>query len=204
MIAGMMAIDGRFPLWRECLTSLTCQCDKVVILLDLRGLDESKMSASQITKDAHNIANDCGIHVVSEYYHWNRWNWREALLLYVNQFTPEIVLCPDQDEQYTDGLEDDLDRLRDSDHSGLMFRYHAPLPTMDGSDPCEGAPYPTYPGMPHMKAFKWRKGLSYAKYTGFARITNYSAPEHHLAAQSEIMHYCCWTPEMRAGKDFKW
>lgn len=201
MIAGMMAIDGRFPLWENCLESLLGLSDKVVIRLDGNSIPDPECFERLLRRgygdkiDAVMISDE----------EWNRWNWREDLLRMLDDLKPDIVLHPDQDEQFQPDVWDDIVRLRESQALALMFSYHAPLPTADGSDPCEGMPYPAYPGEPHMKAFKWLSTLTYKDYRGWAQVTNYADQGVlKLAAQSKILHYCCWTPEMRAAKDWKW
>ena len=197
MILGMMAIDGRFKLWKQCLTALTNLADQTLVLIHDHG--EIDVNATAVA------AQNCGAdYTLAKQYHWNRWNWREFMLGQADWLKPELILCPDQDEQFGTGFWDDIRRFRESDKLGLMFGYHAPLPTVDGVDPCIGAPWPTYPGLPHMKAFKWRASLTYKNYTGFARVTNYADPKYHLQARSEMMHYCAWDEEMRKGKDWKW
>ena len=206
MIAGMMAIDGRFELWKQCLVSLAGMCDEVVIRLDGPAAEGEEFHNAIYTMCGHKI-HSIGFAKNA----WNRWNWRESMLREVDKLEPEIVLCPDQDEMFKlsfrdgEGIMDDIEALRASDKQGLMFSYHSPMPTCDGAPALPpDAPYATYPGAPHMKAFKWQPGLSYKDYTGFARVTNYAHPKHHLAANSKIMHYCCWTEAMRKGKDWKW
>lgn len=202
MILGTMAIDGRFPLWKQCCNALTNLADETLVLMDQKAFEADKRDIKQTVSELQSM---CGVdRVLIREYDWNRWNWREIMLREADLLQPEIILCPDQDEQFSTGFWDDIRRSRESDALGLMFGYHAPLPTCDGVDPCAGAPYPTYPGLPHMKAYKWRAGLTYENYTGFARVTNYAEPKHHMAAESKIMHYCAWNEEMRKGKDWKW
>ncbi len=201
MIAGMMAIDGRFPLWENCLDSLLLYADGVVVRVEDVHLNDDDRYALHDKLSVYG-SDIMAIHAAFE--PWNRWNWREEMLRRLDDVAPELVLCPDQDEQFQPAVRDDLDRLRGSEYKALMFSYVSPMPTADGVDPCAGMPYPTYPGMPHMKAFMWREGLTYKDYTGFARISNYASPDNHMAADSQIMHYCAWTPDLRAGKEWKW
>lgn len=202
MIAGMMAIDGRFPLWENCLDSLMQHAELAVVRID----DTQPASITDLLRDKLATAYPDRINVFGSDEPWNRWNWREEMLRALDGVKPNVVLAPDQDEQFDPvGLSDDLARLRDSQRMALMFDYHAPMPTSDGSPALPAdSPYATYPGSPHMKAFKWIKALTYKDYNGYARVTNYSDPRYHLAAKSTIMHYCCWTKDMRKEKDWKW
>ena len=132
---------------------------------------------------------------------WNRWNWREEMLRKLDHVAPDLVLCPDEDERFGVTLQDDIDAFMASDRNAMMFSYHTPMPTDDGRVLFDGRPYP---GMPHMKAFKWSKGLTYRPYQGFARVTNYAAPGMHYHAKTKIWHYCCYTQEMRDKHEMKW
>ncbi len=188
MILGMMSLGaptcgGQFPLWAECLASLRDLCDALVIRWDSHTGDPA-------VRDA--VPAICGTKLAALILgrsRWNRFNWRESMLREADKFAPGLILTPDQDEQFEPGIRDDLATLLASDRGALVFRYR--MVTADG------AVVPVYPSMPHMKAFKWRPGLSYRPYRGFARIAAYADRRQQLAAGSRILHYCYYTPELR-------
>jgi glycosyltransferase involved in cell wall biosynthesis len=187
IVAGIMAIAPEFfPLWKRCLASLAQRCDKLYVRVDLNHLggvtlDEIRSAAGERL---------CGIMASTE--GWNRWNWREDLLRMLDRADCDIVLCPDQDEEFGEEFDADLKAFYVSGKDGMMIDFVCP--TDDGSA------VEKYPGKPHMKAFRWRKGLTYRNYQGFARLTDYASAAHHWQAASKLTHLCFLTPEMRSAK----
>ncbi len=201
MIVGLMAIgsarlrdpegrcaDGVFPFYKECLGSLCQLADRVIVRWDVRCRDiEAYMGIQEVCQEK---LADLIIGVSK----WNRWNWREILLRRIDTLglAPTLVLTSDQDEQFSEGVKDDLDRLLASDRKALMFKYEMVT--------CDGANVPLYPGEAHMKAYKWQPGLSYRGYRFHAQVTNYARRDLRLAARSKVKHLRYYTPELRAGR----
>ena len=185
--------------WLDTILAMHAICDHLVVRIDPRFTG----SAASADEFCHDLYADSGISFDSyiSTLEWNRWNWREEMLRRLDDVKPDLVLCPDEDEIFGAGLADDIAAFMDSDKLGMMFAYHAPLPTADGAVLFDGKPYP---GLPHMKAFKWREGLTYEDYTGFARVTNYVDKGCHYHAKTQIWHYCCWSPEQRETHEMKW
>jgi len=190
MILGMMSIGastcgGQFPLWGQCLLSLCDLSDKVIVRWDSRNGDPTIKDA------AIELCGDKLASLIVGVERWNQFNWRESMLREIDrrQLTPNIVLTPDQDEEFGSQVKEDLARLEASRYLALMFRYE--MVTADN------ASVPIYPRMPHMKAFKWQPGLTYRPYRGFAMIRNYVAQKYRLSAVSKMRHYCFYTPELR-------
>lgn len=193
-IAGMMSLGastsgGTFPFWRGPLEAMRDLCDVVVVRWDARTGDPA-------VRDL--IPAICGNKLHALIIGQARWNgcfWRESMLRAVDQTRPTLVLTPDQDEEFAPEVREDLARLLRSDRQALMFRYK-----MITSD---GAKVEINPTRPHMKAFKWRTGLSYMPYRGYARVHNYASKHDHLLAKSRIRHYCYCTPELREAYRLK-
>ena len=126
--------------------------DRVIVRWDVRCRDiEAYMGIQEVCQEK---LADLIIGVSK----WNRWNWREILLRRIDTLglAPTLVSTSDQDEQFSEGVKDDLDRLLASDRKALMFKYEMVT--------CDGANVPLYPGEAHMKAYKWQPGLSYRGY----------------------------------------
>lgn len=189
MILGMISLYN-FPFAHFAVHNLQQHCDRIIIRCDGKGDNTAQGMA---IKEARNPI------VFVDGSEWNRWNWREQMLRKADDIKPELILCPDEDEIYGTGIEQDIATLMQSDARSMFFGY-APLPTADGAVMFDGKPYP---GAPHMKAFKWEEGLTYTDYQGYARVTNY-VDKPSVLGKSKILHYCAYTEKLRAGKDWKW
>jgi hypothetical protein len=108
---------------------------------------------------------------------------------------PEIVLVPDEDEEFGPYLELDIERLRRSKYPQMAFAYEYPMPTEDGWN---GRDKP-YPSKPHVKAYKWRPGLTYHPYKRRARLSNFGKDDYILG-HSRMRHLCFWNEEIREMK----
>ena len=194
-VAGLMAIGpskraGVNPSWRRCLASLAAHCDTVHVRLDCHAMPaEQWRPIYEILPDV--LTGKLG-EVVLGRERWNAWNWREDLLRSLDRVSPSLVLFPDADEEFALDFERDLERLRASDRTALQFAYQ--MATEDNAE------VPVYPRHRHMKAFKWRTGLSYAGYRGYAAVTQYASSRYHLAAIGDIVHYCYYTEALRSAR----
>lgn len=191
-IAGIVAIN-RFPLYRMILPELTRHCDKVFFRFDSTNGDP------EIARTLPEIVGVEKVGGVLMAEGWRPPDWREECLRMVDEYQPDMVLCPDEDEVFGDTLDDELTAFYVSDKQGMMFRYD-PLMTDDGRIIHQALPYPSEP---HMKAFKWRSGLSYFPYHGQAKISAYFRPETHWSAQTRIRHYCAYTEGLEKVKQWR-
>ena len=189
MIAGMMAIS-RFPYWEQCLRELMRYCDKVYIRFD--GNNGDPAICNQIERVCGEKLGRCYITNAA----WVPPEWREDCLKLVAECKPDIVLCPDQDEIFGEGFDKELEQFASSEKKAMMFDYFQ----LEGDRMRiinSGIPYPREP---HMKAFKWEKGLSYFPYHGNGKISKYFSDSCQWKANTKIRHLCCYTPEMEARK----
>jgi len=183
----------RFPLWRKSFDALCEICDEVYVRFDflngdpeimreLAKVNPTKVPAVTVSKDA-----------------WTPPDWREECLRMLDGSDADIVLCPDEDEVFGPGLLEELEEFYKSDRQGMMFSYE-PLAARDGRVINEDQPYPPEP---HMKAFKWKKGLSYFPYHGNAVISAYVSAACRWNARTKIVHYAAYTPKLEAGKRWR-
>jgi hypothetical protein len=96
-------------------------------------------------------------------------------------------------------MAEELKHFYASDKKCMMFDYE-PLVTDDNRIVNDGVPYPPDP---HCKAYKWAKDISYFPYHGDGKIAQYRDPACHWKAITKIKHYCCYTKEMEASKQFR-
>ena len=190
-MVGVMAISN-FPFYARCLKALCGLVDEVHIRFDgltgdpeifreLEGVCDGKLAGVQIAQQP-----------------WHPPEWREDMIRMLDSVKPDIVLCPDQDEEFGPGFADELQEFWRSDKDAMMIAYE-PLVTRDGSAVNGGHPYPP---KPHMKAFKWNPGLSYFPWHKQARVARYLDPATHWQAKTKLLHYACYTPGLAAMK--KW
>jgi len=200
MTAGLMAIY-RFPYAAYTAQQLGRLCDKVYLRFDNKGdraiLDQVEAVLEQDDKLGGIIASDA------------EWNWhvfRQELIRTLDDVAPALVLFPDEDEVFPAAqMRADIAGFTASDKRGMMFGYHAPMPTDDGALLFDGLAYPT--GRQNsrlMKAYKWQAGLTYLPYHGYTRVTNYIDPACYYTAETEILHYSHWTAELRARHKMNW
>lgn len=187
MIVGLMALC-RFPFYDSCLRELLKLVDKVYLRFDGMVGD---------IKIYQSIEEICGKKLGDVFVSKSEWNafiWREELLRMLDSVKPEIVLFPDEDEVFGKGIRDDIRRFRKSDKQQLAFNYEYPAPSIDGWKHKK-----PYPSEPHIKAYKWKEGLTYIPYKKRASLSNYGK-HHYKMAKSKILHYCFYTPQLRKEK----
>lgn len=189
-ILTMVALN-KFPLWRKTIDQAMAISDMIVVRYDGGG-DPS------ILKSLDAVCGD-KLKRVGIINGWRFPDWREECLRLCDEFEPDIVLCPDEDEVFEDSIVDELKAFYFSEKKGMFFEY-TPLETDDGRVVNNGVPYPPDP---HMKAFKWRKGLSYFPYHGNATIAQYCNKADHWQAKTKIKHYCCWRKPWQDRKRFR-
>ena len=189
---AMIALN-KFPMWKQTFSQMLNICDGIVVRWDgvsgdpgvLKELDSfcgGKLKKVMIAREA-----------------WRCPQWREDCLRLLDEFAPDVVLCPDEDEVFGEDIAEELKAFWYSDKQGVMFDYES-LVTDDGHTVNAGMPYPPDP---HMKAFKWQKGLSYFPYHGNATIAQYCNENTHWKAKTKIKHYCCFRKEWEQRKHFR-
>lgn len=194
-IASVIALC-RSPLFEDTIHQCVRLSDGVVIRFDAKNGDPAILQAAQSL---------CGDKLIKTII-CDGWpivpQWREEGLRALDEFKPDIVLCPDEDEVFAaddDSFKEELKAFWFSEKKGMMFSYN-PLVTKDNRIVNNGVPYPPDP---HMKAYKWAEGLSYYPYHGNAIIAKYCNSASHWNAHCKIDHYCCWTLAMEKSKHWK-
>jgi len=184
MIIGTVAIC-KFPLADLMVENLSKHCDLIVLRFDTINGSEDILAKCK-------AAAQCEVVSFNSSIVWNRWNWRQEMADFASKYKPDFVLCPDEDEMFADNFELDLNNFKESDKNMMMFDYQ--MATDDNRS------VPKYPGARHMKAYRWRPGISFRPYRGYA-MANFKESYHQgFMAQERINHYCFFTPEMQATK----
>lgn len=196
-IAGVMAISD-FPLWRKCFDAMSAVADEIYVRFDGRNGDPEIMrELYRMTEQP--VSKIRRVFVSSD--PWRVPQWREDCISLAAEGKPDIIICPDQDEIIGDNPEDfrrELEAFWKSDKKTMRFKY-LPLITVDNRIVNNGVPYPVEP---HIKAFKWKDGLSYFPYHGNGMPARYvNAPVWD--AETRISHYCCWTKAMESRKHWR-
>ena len=193
-VSAIIAL-GSFPYWRNTIHKLAEIADEIYVNWDKNVGDPEILRF---------IEKECGDKLGGVCITESPWqcpNWREECMRLLDDVPdseiPDIVVCPDQDEVYGDGIMDDLMRLHLSEKDSMQFHYDA-LPSSDGRVINEGVPYPPDP---HVKAFKYRRGLSYLPYHGDGKVAQYH--NSIITAKSKIKHYTAYTPAMEAVKPWR-
>lgn len=187
MIVGLMALC-RFPYYKKCLCDLLTLADKVYLRFD--GVTGDRAIYDKLPEICGDKLGD--IYLSSS--EWNAFIWREELIRMLDGVKPELVLFPDEDESFGQGIEEDIRRFRKNKKRQLAFNYAFPAPTVDGWQW-----HKPYPAEPHIKCYKWESGLTYIPYTKRASLTKYGKLDFKMA-KSKILHYCFYTPELRKNK----
>lgn len=186
--AGLMALKD-FPLAPDCFRDLCRRVDLVTLWVD-RHADKRIVAATIAAKPP-----GCRLTTIRSRAKWNRWNWREEMIRSLDdvRLRPSYVLALDSDETFGDGFDSDFSDFRASGKDLMLFGYE--MATADGRE------VPRYPRAAHCKAFRWRRGLSYQPYRGYAKPTLPGGAEPTVyRAESRIRHLCFWTAEMEAEK----
>lgn len=190
MIVGQMSLF-RFPMWRECLADLASHVDALYLRVDMRGdinISEAMNVANEASTRGHTIC------VRQSNLKWNVWNWREEMLRMLDDVKPDIVLTCDEDEKFGPEVEKDIVYLMASEVQQVAFGYEYPMPSVDGWKP-EGRNKP-FPSTPHVKAFKWRPGLTFKGYRGRGFLPKYHK-KNYVIGESKMLHYCWYNEEIR-------
>lgn len=197
-VAGLIWLYD-FPLWRTSLLNMLRVCDEVYVWFDGKHGDTEILAG--VTADARCFDKIKGV-LVSDL-EWGTADklgpFHDEALRMLDGVKPDIVALWSQDETYgdVDLYKQDLVDLFHSDKDALMVHCDYPMPVDHGEPPFRGRPYPP---CPHMRAYKWKPGLTYIPYQGYCRVTNYADPKHHMMAKAKYTHWCMFTKEMRDSK----
>lgn len=125
------------------------------------------------------------------------YTWHEESIRMLDEVKPDVVICLDDDEMFDRDPRPDIEKFMASDKDAMMISY-TPLPSDDGRTIINGA---AFPPCPHMKIYKWKPGLTYKPYQGYARVTDYAHDQSkHFYPEVKIKHYCMFTKEMEVQK----
>ena len=173
---------GGFELYHRSLRTLADLCSDVIIRMDLRrGLPLSELPKGPKW------------HLFPAKQKWDRGGYHEELLREVDNLglQPDVIVALDDDESFNDDetAKRDCARLVAGEGWQCWFGY-GKMPNWDFED------LPIYPLSPHVKAFRWRPGLSYLPYVGRDQVASLVG-ETSIIGEAKIAHWCCWTPELR-------
>lgn len=182
MIAGMTTIHN-FPLDLYCVLDLVLRVDTLVLWFDVPYTYRRAAFEDLLNTHGKHLQH---VEIIESKESWSPNTFREPQLRALDNIKPTYVLQPDTDETFGPGFSEDLDRLHMSGKDMMMFDYN--MPTIDNMY------VEKQPRARHCKAFKWRKGLTFKPYRGFAMPTGLDTKYNAI---SRIQHYCCYTPELQ-------
>jgi hypothetical protein len=177
----------------ECLADLLPRVQALVIWIDQRFASRRGEFRALIREHGRHLEVAKILDASQKWRSCSGWIWREPLMRALDDVRPSYVLQPDSDEKFGPGFEADFAAFRESVRDLLLFDYQ--MPTSDG------AWVPTVPKARHVKAIRWRPGLTFNPYRGFGR------PNGKLTeakAESRILHYCFYSPEIQLAKCAKY
>jgi hypothetical protein len=188
MIVGTMAIYD-FPLAHSMLWKLSLHVDALVVRWDSRTTEEQRKRCKDALTDIKKPFREFQSPRI-----WNRFNWRNELLMASRYFKPNILINLDHDEAFKDDLvfPFDLKAFEESDCKIAMFDYE--MVTRDGSV------VDKYPRARHCKMFKYEHGINFDTYAGYGIPSLHRVPLHKYQALTKIAHYCFYTPELLKAK----
>lgn len=171
MITLLMATDGKFPMWKDCLKENLKQCDNAIIRVENR----------RVIKE---LPNGCNYFIAPKMR--NKWDWREQLIhrLHKSDIQPDYFIFPDHDEI--------LPKIDFNFYGQMMFKYK-----MIGNG---HTPY-IYPLLPHAKAFSYESDLTYKPYAQCARINRMGAVFPEVETDLLIEHYCFYEEQWMKQKE---
>jgi len=182
-----------FPFWEMCMQKLKTQVDEIFVRID--GTKPNKLDeliASGLVPKENIFISDVA---------WNRWNWRCEMLEQIKNANADLVLIPDHDEMYCDGIVEELKEFWASGKPMMFFEFTNPTIDDRVIPELNGKPYPS---MAHCSVFRYRADLTYFPYCGLAQPTQYAnMPDSRFYAKTKIKHFCFYTKELEDEKK-KW
>jgi hypothetical protein len=192
VVAVVMVVDS--PVVIRCLSQLHKVCDGIYVLFDMKNGTPGLLR--ELRHKAKGIFHGKLRRIVEHRKGWEIGRWHEPCIRILDDVRPGIVITAGHDEMFeTERFKSEIRHMWEGGLPALMLNY-GPLPTDDGRK----IPY-TYPAATHMKAFKWRKGLTYIPYNGRGQVNPYADPRIQMTGKSKVRHYCMWTKEMQAEKE---
>lgn len=182
MIAGMTTIHA-FPLDLFIVLDLIRRVEALVLWFDVPHVRRRSEFEGLLHVHGQHLQH---VEIIESKTPWSPSTFREPQLRALDSIRPDYVLQPDSDETFGPGFPWDFDKFRMSCRDLMMFDYD--MPTSDG------AIVEKQPRARHCKVFRWREGLTFNPYRGFAVPTGLHST---YAADSRIQHYCCYTPELQ-------
>ena len=186
-LVGTMALYW-FPFWELSLLELSRHVDELYIRVDPHANPDipKRLAALNLPKIKDVLYSNI---------EWDKWRWREELMRMADRSEPDAVLNLDDDEIFQDTIVPEVRKfLGTSGMNMMMFRYVTPLPTIDGTIPNDGKPYP---GGPHAKVYRWKPGITFRRYRSYAQASNLRG---RLMADTKIIHYSHFTKELRDNR----
>ena len=175
-----------YPVWKRSIASLLPYIDELYVRLDGITGDLSFLPVLQ------QMAGKKLKQVLVSYKLFDTSLYREEMVRALDIVRPDIVVHIDSDEVILDGFEHDLEEFITSGYTQMMMQHKAPMPTEDGSIPFNGM---VFPGSAHVKAYKWREGLSFVPYCGYCSVTQYNG-DPRMTAGTRLDHYAFWNEKM--------
>jgi hypothetical protein len=131
---------------------------------------------------------------------WNQGLIRDLTIRMLDDVKPDIVLFPDSDEVYPDNLKQVLEDFWKSPFECLWFNL---LYLWD--DPQHARRDSLFKSMHHVRAFKWREGLTFLPQSGYgAKPVNSENVGYKFHASAPMRHYGYMTEESRIKKYTRW
>jgi len=183
---GLMALRD-FPLWKQCLKSLALHVDELYLRFDMRTGDQ------KILPEIESCCDGKLRGLIKSNIVWNNHNWKEELLRCLDSIQHDIVLFPDEDEEFGDGIGKEIKRFADSDCKEMVFGFETILP--EGITQAPSKKGRIYPFHKHVKIFKWKPGLTYIPYGDRGRLFTYFKKKQYRA-KTKIIHYHFYTKEL--------
>lgn len=171
---GLMGLYN-FPAAKDMLDALAVLCDYVCVRFQVANEPQSDYSLLEYAQNHIKV-----VKIVISKEKWNRWNWREDLIGLSDSLRPDLILFPDEDERFGDGIEDELKLFMQMPEKKVMwFDYEMYPPNI-----------PVFPEDHHAKAFKWQYKLAYQPYPFWGRMATYhKIPNCGYNAKTKIIHY---------------
>jgi len=168
------------PKWKKCLKSLADKVDDLYLRFDMRTGDMS------ILPQIEDYCKGKLRGLLKSDIVWNNHNWKEELLRMMDNTGADIVLFPDEDEEFEDGVEEDIKNFINGPYKELMFGFKTIIPKTRKRLPKRKGI--VYPCSNHCKIFKWKPGLTYIPYPKRACLASYVGYPN-LNARSKIIHW---------------
>lgn len=181
--------------------------DYIQLVLDdlSKYVDEIYVNLNDATDVIKEAVTNCPkvvkiIETTNDGHPWNQAIVRDKTLRMLDEVKPDIVLFPDSDEVYPDTMPEILKEFIESPNECLWFNlmYVWDKPNQVRRDGL-------FKSMHHVRAFKWRPGLTFLPQCGYgAKPTNTESVGYRFHASAPIKHYGYMTEANRIKKYTRW